>query len=337
MKTGFCLLFIFHLLYASQVMAASDLKVVVTIKPFHSLVAAVMQGVSKPVLLFNGNTSPHSYSLRPSEAEKLQKAELIFWSGEKLEGFLAKPLKSLASKAKLISFQNIYGLQHWPLRSGIDWQSTEPDSEHSTLHLSEEKTATHSDTDPHNSEHSTVHLSEEKTAHHSDTDPHIWLDPRNADIITQYIVEILSETDPENTAIYQSNGNNIRLRLKKLDQELLEKMAAVSKKAYLVFHDAYQYFEKRYQLNSLTSVTLGIGHSTSVQRMMELQQKIKNNNIICIFTEPQFSPKLVQTVIAGSSVKKGILDPLGSKIPPGPELYFSLLNNLGHSIRMCLN
>ena len=112
-------------------------------------------------------------------------------------------------------------------------------------------------------------------------------------------------------------------------------MSSVSSKSYIVFHDAYQYFEKRYKLNPIASVTASSGHSTSVGRLIDIRKKIKNKNVLCIFTEPQFSPKLVQTVISGTAVKKGILDPIGTSISPGPEMYFTLLNNISHSISTC--
>jgi zinc transport system substrate-binding protein len=166
-------------------------------------------------------------------------------------------------------------------------------------------------------------------------DPHIWLDPLNAQKITQYLVQILSEFDPENAQTYHSNGKKTILRLSDLNIQLETKMSSVSSKPYIVFHDAYQYFEKRYQLNPIASVTVSSGTSTSVGRLIDIRKKIKIKKVLCIFTEPQFSPKLVQTVISGTAVKKGILDPIGTSIFPGPEMYFTLLNNISHSISTC--
>ena len=163
----------------------------------------------------------------------------------------------------------------------------------------------------------------------------IWLDPLNAQKITQNLVQILSEFDPENAQTYHSNGKKTILRLSDLNIQLEIKMSSVSSKSYIVFHDAYQYFEKRYQLNPIASVAVSSSHSISVGRLIDIRKKIKNKNVICIFTEPQFPPKLVQTVISGTAVKKGILDPIGTSISPGPELYFTLLNNISHSISTC--
>jgi len=312
MKTGFCFILILPLLYITQLMAASDIKVLVSIKPFHSLVSAIMQDVSEPLLLINGNNSPHSYALRPSSAENLQQADLVFWGGEILEGFLTKPLQSLASRAKLVSLQETAGLRLLPLRSGIGWQKHETDSTND-------------------------HSAEDETTSTSGTDPHIWLDPYNAKIISSKIVEILTEMDPQNAQSYRRNGEKYGLRLELLDRKLKAEMTKVAETPYMVFHDAYQYFEKRYQLNVVGSMTLHIGFGSSVRRLTAVRKTIQKEKIRCIFSEPQFSPKLLQTVIAGTNVKQGTLDPLGAGLESGAELYFTLLNNLSHNLSSCLN
>ena len=312
MKTGICFIFVIPLLWFNLAMAASDLKVVVSIKPFHSLVSTVMQGVSEPALLLNGNNSPHTYSLRPSAAVKLQNADLVFWGGENLEGFLAKPIHSLAAGARVVSFEDTPGLILRPFRSVKEWQELDPESKN--------------DQD---------HVKKRKINRLPGNDPHIWLDPLNAQKITQYLIQILSKFDPENSQTYHSNGKKTILRLSDLNIQLETKMSSVSSKPYIVFHDAYQYFEKRYQLNPIASVTVNSCTSTSVGRLIDIRKKIKIKKVLCIFTEPQFSPKLVQTVISGTAVKKGILDPIGTRISPGPEMYFTLLNNISHSISTC--
>ena len=312
MKTGFCFILILPLLYITQLMAASDIKVLVSIKPFHSLVSAIMQDVSEPLLLINGNNSPHSYALRPSSAENLQQADLVFWGGEILEGFLTKPLQSLASRAKLVSLQETAGLRLLPLRSGLGWQKHETDSTND-------------------------HSAEDETTSTSGTDPHIWLDPYNAKIISSKIVEILTEMDPQNAQSYRRNGEKYGLRLELLDRKLKAEMTKVAETPYMVFHDAYQYFEKRYQLNVVGSMTLHIGFGSSVRRLTAVRKTIQKEKIRCIFSEPQFSPKLLQTVIAGTNVKQGTLDPLGAGLESGAELYFTLLNNLSHNLSSCLN
>ena len=300
------------MLCVTTIIVASELKVVVSIKPYHSLVSGIMQDISEPLLLIKGNYSPHSYALRPSSAEDLQQADLVFWGGEMLEGFLKKSLKSLASRAKLVTLQETEDLKLLPLRSGKGWKVIKSDSV----------------------EYYSV---EDETESNYGTDPHIWLDPQNAKIISRKIVKVLTEMDPRNAQLYNRNGEKYSLRLDLLDLEMKAKMAKVAETPYFVFHDAYQYFERRYRLNAVGSMTLHIDYGSSARRLMEVRKTIEREKIICIFREPQFSPKLLQTVIIGTKVKIGTLDPLGVGIEPGSELYFTLLNNLSSSLSRCLN
>lgn len=314
MKAGFCFIFILLLVCLTETNAGSNLNVVVSIKPFHSLVSGIMLGVSRPVLLLNGKISPHAYSLRPSDAAKLQKADLVIWGGETFESFLAKPIRSLAKKAKQVSVQETPGLKLWPVVTGND-----------SIKSGQTTNQKNDDSSEHRHDMSSV------------ADPHIWLDPYNAKVIAQNIVRILSDLDPVNEQIYHSNGEITVSRLDELDQQLITEMNEISDQGYLVFHNAYQYFERRYRLNTFGSLTYQMGHALSVSRLREVQKTIKINQIRCIFTEPQYPQKLVQTLIEGTSMKIGSLDPIGYDIHPGPELYFILLKNLSLSLRSCLD
>ena len=298
----------------SETNADSNLNVVVSIKPFHSLVSGVMLGVSHPELLLKGNFSPHTYSLKPSDAKKLQYADLVFWGGEALEGFLAKPIISLSKNAKVVSILKINGLKLISFRA------------ESQIGISE------------NFESYSHNLPKNQGAElKAAVDPHIWLDPENAKVITQKTVQILSDFDPENAQKFQKNGEKIIVRLNELDQQLSSEMIEISDRTYLVLHDAYQYFESRYQLKSAGSITLQLEHFLGVSRLKKVQKMIQTSKVRCIFTEPQYSQKLVKTLIKDTSVKKGILDPIGADILPGPELYFDLMKNLSISLKSCLN
>ena len=314
MKVRFYTVIISLLICFSETNADSNLNVVVSIKPFHSLVSGVMLGVARPELLLKGNFSPHTYSLKPSDAKKLQYADFVFWGGEALEGFLAKPIISLSKNAEVVSILEINGLKLRSFRAESHIGKSENFESHSH-NLPKNKVA------------------ELKAA----LDPHIWLDPENAKVITQKTVQILSDFDPENAQKFQKNGEKIIVRLNELDQQLSSEMIEISDRAYLVLHDAYQYFESRYQLKSAGSITLQLGHFLGVSRLKKVQKMIQTSKVRCIFTEPQYSQKLVKTLIKDSSVKKGILDPIGADILPGPELYFDLMKNLSISLKSCLN
>ena len=314
MKVRFYTVIISFLICFSETNADSNLNVVVSIKPFHSLVSGVMLGVACPELLLRGNFSPHSYSLKPSDAKKLQYADLVFWGGEALEGFLVKPISSLSKNAEVVSILGINGLKlrYFRAESHIG-KSENFDSYSHKL--------------PKN----------QGAGLKAAVDPHIWLDPENAKVITQKTVRILSDFDPENAQIFQKNGEKIIFRLNELDQQLSSEMSEIPDRTYLVLHDAYQYFESRYQLKSAGSITLQLEHFLGVSRLKKVQNMIKTNKVRCIFTEPQYSQKLVKTLIKDTSVKKGILDPVGANILPGPELYFDLMRNMSASLKSCLN
>ena len=314
MKVRFYTVIISLLICFSETNADSNLNVVVSIKPFHSLVSGVMLGVARPELLLKGNFSPHTYSLKPSDAKKLQYADFVFWGGEALEGFLAKPIISLSKNAEVVSILEINGLKLRSFRA--------------ESHIGKFKNF-----ESYNNNLPKIQGAELKAA----VDPHIWLDPENAKVITQETVQILSDFDPENAQKFQKNGEKIIVRLNELDQQLSSEMSEISDRTYLVLHDAYQYFESRYQLKNAGSITLQMEHFLGVRRLKKVQKMIKTSNVRCIFTEPQYSQKLVNTLIKDTSVKKGILDPIGADILPGPELYFDLLKNLSISLKSCLN
>ncbi|MBG56333.1 MAG: zinc ABC transporter substrate-binding protein [Deltaproteobacteria bacterium] len=314
MKVRFYLVIISLLLFFSQTNADSNLNVVVSIKPYHSLVSGIMYGIASPKLLLKGNLSPHNYSLKPSDAERLQNADIIFWGGENLEVFLVKPLSSLTKKAKVVSVFEINGLKLKYFRH-LNHMGKYENHESYISNIS-----------------NTQYLEQQSTV-----DPHLWLDPENAKIITNRIVNVLSEFDPENDKKYQINGEKINVRLNELDKELSAEMREISNRTYLVLHDAYQYYESRYNLKNEGSITIHLDHFIGVSRLRKVQNMIKKNEVFCIFAEPQYSQKIIETLIKGTSVKKGILDPIGSNLLPGPELYFDLMKNLSISLKACLN
>lgn len=293
--------------------AGAELKVVASIKPVHSLVASVMQGVGDPLLLVQGGASPHEYNLRPSDARALNEAQVVFWIGPDLERFLVKPLNNAKSTVRAAALLEAPGVAVLPLREGGAW---EPHS-----HDHEESTERHQDHD-----------------HAAGRDTHIWLDPVNAIAMTRQIVTVLGEVDPVHQTDYARNGATLIERLNQLHQQLAVELASVKNQPYVVFHDAYQYFERRYGLSGVGSIVLSPDQRPGAKRVAEIQKRIRALQVRCVFSEPQFQPALVETVMAGSSARRGGLDPEGgAELPAGPEAYFQLLRNLADALRMCLS
>jgi len=298
-------LFLMGVLLLAPWMALAAPDVVTSLQPVHSLAAGVMRGVGQPRLLVTGGASPHDYSLRPSDARAIAEADIVFWIGPDLESFLVRPLKNAQRKVRNIALIEAPDVTVLPLRTGGVWEA---------------------------------HLHDEHShGHKADHDAHIWLNPVNAIAMTRRMVAVLGEVDPDHKADYERNGAALMERLNQFDQQLALKLAPLKGQPYVVFHDAYQYFERRYGLNAVGSVVLDPEQRPGAKRVAEIQARIRERGVRCVFSEPQFQPALVQTVIAGSQAQPGILDPLGAGIPPGPEAYFQLLDGLVDALRDCLS
>ena len=281
--------------------------VVASIKPVHSLVAAVMGDTGTPDLLVQGGGSPHTYSLRPSEARMIEGAKVIFWVGDELETFLAKPLQTLAANATVLTLSETQGLTHLDAREGGSLDHHDHDHQG------------HEDHD------------------HGSKDMHLWLDPENARVIVKEVAKTLAAADPENASTYQQNAASVDQRLATLIDETNAKLAAVKDKRFVVLHDAYHYFEDRFGLQSAGSISVNPEAPPSAQRVKEIQERIASADAACVFAEPQFEPRIVSVVTEGTNAKAGQLDPLGADLEDGPDLYFNLIGNLATSFVDCMS
>lgn len=299
--------------------------VVASIAPVHSLVAAVMTGIGEPTLLVRGAGSPHTASLRPSEAAELQRADVVFWIGQDLETFLAKPLAALPIGAEVVALAAAPGMTLLPARAGGAWS----EHHHGLAHDDEGHDRAHGDHA--DEDHGAASLGERKAA-----DMHVWLDPENAKAMATAAATALARADPARAATYAANAEALRQRLDALDGELRDQLAPVLGKPYIVFHDAYQYFEARYGLSPGGAITFSPERAPGARTLSEIRERIKASGALCVFREPQFEPNLVTTVAAGTSVRVAVLDPIGADITPGPDAYPALLMRLAASLRDCL-
>ena len=294
--------------------ANAEINVVASVKPVHSLVSGVMDGVGKPDLIVQGSASPHTYSLRPSQARQLEDADLVFWMGHELESFLEQPLEAIATKAHVVELIDSSKLKKIQMREGGMFDAHAHDD--------------HDDHDEHegHDDHG-----------HGEFDVHVWLDPENAKVLVNEIKLALIELDPVNASKYEANSNKMNTKLDQLIDEVSKKLESEQGKGYVVFHDAYQYFEQRFGMSAVGSITVSPEVVPGANRIRELKEKINELNAHCVFSEPQFEPKLVSTVIEGTQANTGVLDPLGASIKDGPELYFTLIRNMADSLHECLS
>ena len=340
---------------SSTNLANADVKVIASIKPVHSLVAAVMEGVGKPDLLVEGAGSPHTYSLKPSQAKKLQEADIVFWMSHDLEAFLENSIEGIAANATSVPLMDAHGLIKLDFREGgaFDAHAHDDHDDHDEHkdhddhddHKDHDEHKDHDDHDDHkdHDEHKDHDDHDDHKDHddhddhgHHGTDPHVWLDPVNAKAMIHEIEETLIEADPANASAYEANAEAMMSKLDYLVAEIDAQLQPVKGRSYVVFHDAYQYFENRFGVSAVGSITVSPEVLPGAERVTELREKVKNLDATCVFSEPQFEPKLVMTITESTNAGTGVLDPLGASIDGGTELYFTLIRNMAKSLKDCL-
>ncbi len=309
----------FVLVVPFQAQAREDApRVVASIAPVHGLLSLVMAGVGEPELLMPGSVSPHAYSLKPSHALTLERADAVFWIGPAMEGALAKPITTLSTSAEVVEFMVQPGLILLPRREGGLLK------------------------DEHGDEHANEHGAETADEHaghddHGDIDPHIWLDPRNGAVMLQMMAATLGAIDPVNAARYQANADGAVRDIEQLSADVLDVLSTVHDLPFVVFHDAYQYFEQRFATHPAAIISIDPERAVGARRIREFRAAIRTRNIRCVFTEPQFEPKLADILVEGSGARLGTLDPLGGSIALGADFYATLLRNMAHDHATCLD
>ena len=313
--------------------ANAEIKVVASIKPIHSLASYLMDGIAKPDLIVDGYASPHGFAMKPSHAKMLQNADLIFWVGEDLESFLEKPLSSIAKKAEKIELMETKGLQVLKFRERNIFDEHDHDDHGHDDHGKKEDDHDHDDHGKKEDDHDD-HGHDDHDGHaHGEFDPHIWLDPINAKAMLNEMAEHLIENDPKNKAKYKSN---LAKALQEIDKLTIDVMTDLSSSvASIVFHDAYQYFEKRFNVNILGAFTVNTDVMPGAEQLAEIREIIEHDKVACVFSEPQFNPDIIKAVAKDMNIKTGVVDPLGATLDPGKDLYFNLIRNMSASFKGC--
>ena len=330
--------------------ANAEIKVVASIKPIHSLVSYLMDGIGKPDLIVDGYASPHGFAMKPSHAKMLQNADLIFWVGEDLENFLEKPLSSIAKKAEKIELIEIKGLQVLKFRERNIFDEHDHEHGHDDHGKKEDDHDDHGHDDDHgkkeddhdhdHDDHGKKEDDHDDHGHddhdghaHGEFDPHIWLDPINAKAKLNEMAEHLIENDPKNEAKYKSN---LAKALQEIDKLTIDVMTDLSSSvSSIVFHDAYQYFEERFNVKVLGAFTVNTDVMPGAEQLAEIREIIEHDKVACVFSEPQFNPDIINAVAKDMKIKTGVLDPLGATLDPGKDLYFNLIRNMSASFKGC--
>ena len=299
-------------LWLSGIVSADVPQVTTDIPVTHSLVTRVMAGIGTPDLIVNRGASPHDYSLRPSNAASLEAADLVFWISSELTPWLEGALKTLAADAKVIELMDTKASTVLPFRDGATFET------HSHRHKHDE--------DGHDEdEHATVNI-----------DPHGWLDPDNGKTWLDVIATELSKIDPENTDIYFDNVSQGKTDIDAVISEIDATLATFRGTNFIVYHDAYQYFERRFDVLAAGSISMGDVSDPSPARIAEIRQTVEELDMTCVFSEPQFNPELVATVVDGTKARARVIDPLGTRLALGADFYLNLLRNIAQTMASCL-
>ncbi|MDC0354185.1 zinc ABC transporter substrate-binding protein [Candidatus Pelagibacter sp.] len=318
--------------------ANAEIKVVTSIKPIHSLATYLMDGIGKPGLIVDGYASPHSFSMKPSHAKMLQNADIVFWVGEGMENFLKKPLSSIAKKAEKIELMEVKGLNILKFRERNIFEEHNHDDhakkedDHDD-HDHDDHAKKEDDHDDHDHDDHAKKEDDHEVHAHGEYDSHIWLDPMNAKVILNEMAEHLIENDAENASKYK---NNLKKALKEIDTLTIQVMTELNKNvSSIVFHDAYQYFEQRFNVNILGAFTVNPDVMPGAEQLAEIREIIEHDKVACVFSEPQFNPNIINAVAKDMKIKTGVLDPLGATLDPGKNLYFNLIKNMSLSFKGC--
>ena len=299
-------------LWLSGMVSADVPQVTTDIPVTHSLVTRVMAGIGTPDLIVNRGASPHDYSLRPSNAASLEAADLVFWISNGLTPWLDDALNTLARNAKVIELMDAKDATVLPFREGATFET------HSHRHKHDE--------DGHDEdEHATANI-----------DPHGWLDPDNGKTWLDVIATELSKIDPENTNIYFDNVSQGKTDIDAVISEIDATLAPFRGTNFIVYHDAYQYFERRFDVLAAGSISMGDVSDPSPARIAEIHQTVEELDMTCVFSEPQFNPELVATVVDGTKARARVIDPLGTRLTLGADFYLNLLRNIAQTMASCL-
>ena len=323
------IIFVLSILFSSfsaHADVSTDIKVVTTIKPLHSLISRIMETRGEPQLIIEGTNNPHTFVFKPSHAKMIEEADIVFWIGEDLEAFMEKPLNSLAKDTKKIGFMDSESIEKIEFREKNIFDDHDGHEDEHEGHEDDDDHG-HKD-DDHDDDHKDAH------AHaHGEFDPHIWLDPENAKEMVKIIRDELIKIDPEGQRQYSVNTAGATLELDNLINSVEKELSKDI--SYIVFHDAYQYFENRFGVIPAGALTLNPDVLPGAKQIADIQDVINDKGIKCIFSEPQYNPKIIETLGNDMNVSTGVMDPLGAFIDAGPTMYVELINGIANSIKEC--
>ena len=327
---------IFITLLATFSISKAEVKVVASIKPIHSLVSYVMDGIGKPDVIVDGYNSPHGFSLKPSHAKMIENADLIIWVGENLEAFLEKPLNTIAKKAVNVEIMNLSGIKKLKFRENNIFEGHHDDHGHGHKEKKHDDHG-HGHKEKKHDDHGHKKAKHDDHGHeghaHGEHDPHVWLDPMNAKVIIKEIEKQLVKLDPDNSSKYKANSKKAQSELDNLTKNIKKDLKRNLR--FVVFHDAYQYFEDRFGIKVLGALTVNPDVLPGAEQLSKIREVIEHEKVNCLFSEPQFNPAIIKSIAKDTKIRTGVLDPIGATLDKGKGMYSELLQSMYASFKGC--
>ncbi|QJF51683.1 zinc ABC transporter substrate-binding protein [Roseobacter ponti] len=320
-------------------------RVVTDIAPVQGLVDQVMAGVGSADVLLPPGASPHSYAMRPSEARALSSADLVIWVGPALTPWLADPIETLAGDAQRLTLTGAEGVQLLTFRSGGSFEPHDHDThtehdaheDHDGDHAHEDHAGhAEEDHDHGTPEHAGADEAHDDHDHAGDTDPHIWLDPQNAQAILTSVAGALAELDPANAALYRENARAGREEIAQTAARIAGQMASLQDIPFIVFHDAFQYFEARFGLSARAAVSLAHGEGASAGHVSHVRRVVRETGAVCVMAEPPVQQGLIDAVTGSGDQRVEAISPLAGENPADKIAYGAFLMQIAEAFRRCL-
>jgi len=319
----------------SSAQAHAEIEVLTSIKPLQLIAAAVQDGVGKPAVLLPPGASPHHYAMRPSDVRQIRSADLFYWIGPDMEGFLAPVLEG--RKRPSVAIQSLPGLtlRHFGDAAGEHEAEHDRHDEHAHEAHGEHSEQVHDEHDDH--AHEAADHDEHDHAHRPGSlDAHLWLLPANAVTIAEGMAQDMAKADPANAERYRANLTAFKQRLEALDKRLSQRLSETRTKPFFVFHEAFDYFEAAYGIKHAGVFSAGGEAQPGARHVAAMRERLEQAGPSCVFYEPPVRPRLADSLIRGLPVKVTELDALGHSIDASAGGYEQLIDNLGRSLAGCL-
>ncbi len=309
------------LLCLPAVAQADNLRIVVDVPPVHSLVAQVMGDVGAPELLTKPGSSPHGHALRPSEAQRLQAADMIVWLGPDMSPWLNEALKEMAPNAASLPLLVAEGTTLLAKRGAHHHDHSE--DAHKNEHMDEQEHTKHDDHEGHDGDEGKER-----------PDTHAWLNPDNAVVWLGAIAEDLAAHDPANAGAYRANAAKAAKAINAQAQDIATRLTPLSGREFLTAHDAYQYFETRFGLTSHAAITDSEDQDAGPAHLREVLAN--SPSLSCFVTERSTSKATIALVSETLDIPHVQIDPIGAEIPIGEGHYSALMGSLADGFEACL-